>query len=199
MSKAMLKYGSETLSLDLQAQHLTGSSYDDLSDPTDEICRALANPIASPPLEEIVAAGERVAIVTSDITRYTGSELYLPILVEELNRCGIADQDIEIVIALGIHRKQSADEHRKILGSLYGRIAVYDHECDDPQQLVDLGQTSSGLPVQINRRVMSADRVIVTGTIGLHYFAGYGGGRKSGLIQRMRFTGRWQIHSARQS
>lgn len=179
MSKAMLKYGSETLSLELQAQFLTGSSYDDLPDPTDEISRALANPIASQLLEEIVAAGERVVIVTSDITRYTGSEVYLPILVEELNRCGIADRDIEIVIALGIHRKQTADEHRKILGSLYGRIAVYDHECDDPQQLVDLGQTSSGLPVQINRRVMSADRVIVTGTIGLHYFAGYGGGRKS--------------------
>ncbi|MBE0577669.1 MAG: nickel-dependent lactate racemase [Desulfuromonadales bacterium] len=175
----MLKYGSETLSLELQAQLLTGSSCDDLPDPTDEIRRALANPIASPPLEKIVAVGERVAIVTSDITRYTGSELYLPILVEELNRCGIADRDIEIVIALGIHRKQTADEHRKILGSLYGRIAVYDHECDDPQQLVDLGQTSSGLPVQINRRVVTADRVIVTGTIGLHYFAGYGGGRKS--------------------
>jgi nickel-dependent lactate racemase len=179
LANLSLKYGTSVLQLDLHARLVTADMPQERPDPTDEIHRALANPLGSSILAEIVRPGERVVIVTSDITRYTGSELYLPILVEELKRCGIADQDIEIVIALGIHRKQSADEHRKILGSLYGRIAVYDHECDDPQQLVDLGHTSSGLPVQINRRVMSADRLIVTGTIGLHYFAGYGGGRKS--------------------
>jgi nickel-dependent lactate racemase len=174
-----LKYGSNVLRLDLRARLVTADMPQELPDPTDEIHRALSNPLGTSMLAEIVRPGERVVIVTSDITRYTGSELYLPILVEQLNRCGIADRDIEIVIALGIHRKQSTDEHRKILGNLFGRIAVHDHECDDLQQLVDLGQTSSGLPVQINRRVMSADRLIVTGTIGLHYFAGYGGGRKS--------------------
>ncbi len=177
--KTSLKYGSETLPLELKAQVLTSTPPQELPNPTGEIRRALAHPIASPPLAEIVSPGEHIVIITSDITRYTGSELYLPILVEELNLCGIPDHDIEIIIALGIHRKQSAEEHRKILGALYGRVTVYDHECDDPEQLADLGRTSSGLPVQINQRVMAADRVIVTGTIGLHYFAGYGGGRKS--------------------
>lgn len=177
--KISLKYGSKTLPLDLQAQILTAGTPRELPDPKEEICRALANPIASPALAQIIKPGEHVVIVTSDITRYTGSEIYLPLLVAELNRCGIADSKIEIIIALGIHRKQTTDEHRKILGAVYGRIAVHDHECDDPAQLVDLGCTSSGLPVQINRRLMAADRVIVTGTIGLHYFAGYGGGRKS--------------------
>ncbi len=179
MSTISLKYGTAILSIELQGRILTPGSLQELPDPTAEILRALTNPIASPPLAEIVSAGERVVIVTSDITRYTGSELYLPILVEELNRCGIPDRDIEIVIALGIHRKQSPAEHRKILGPLHGRIAVHDHECDNLAQLVDLGRTSFGLPVQVNRRVMAADRLIVTGTIGLHYFAGFGGGRKS--------------------
>ncbi len=174
-----LKYGTTTLALDLQAQVLASAAPKDLPDPGEEICRALANPIATAVLSEIVSPGEHVVIVTSDITRYTGSEIYLPLLVEDLNRCGIPDRDIEIVIALGIHRKQSSEEHRKILGGLYGRIAVYDHECDVAEQLVDLGKTSSGLPVQLNQRVVAADRVIVTGTIGLHYFAGFGGGRKS--------------------
>ena len=179
MANVSLKYGAQTLQVELQAQLLKTAAPQGRPDPTEEIRRALANPIASPPLSKIVAAGERLVVVTSDITRYTASELYLPLLVEELNRCGIPDHDIEIVIALGIHRKQTTAEHQKILGPLYGRIAVFDHECDDRTQLVDLGQTSSGLPVQINSRVMAADRVIVTGTIGLHYFAGYGGGRKS--------------------
>lgn len=179
MDKLSLKYGSITLQLDLPALLVTVDTPGEPPDPTKEIRRALANPIGSSPLAELVRVGERVAIVTSDITRYTGSDIYLPVLVEELNRCGIPDDDIEIVIALGIHRKQTEVEHRKILGPLYGRIAVHDHECDDPKELLDLGHTSSGLPVQINRRVMAADRVIVTGTIGLHYFAGFGGGRKS--------------------
>jgi nickel-dependent lactate racemase len=174
-----LKYDTKVLKVDLQGQLLNAAEIPELPDSVQEIRRALANPIGTPPLSAIVRPGEHVVIVTSDITRYTGSEYYLPILVEELNQCGVEDRDIEIVIALGIHRKQSPAEHRKILGELIGRISVHDHECDDPGQLLDLGRTSSGLPVQVNRRVMEADRLIVTGTIGLHYFAGFGGGRKS--------------------
>jgi lactate racemase len=125
--------------------------------------------------------GEKVVIVTSDVTRPTGSEVYLPILVDRLNAAGIEDRDIEIVIALGIHRKQSESEHRKILGELYGRIAVYDHDCDDPGALVYLGDTASGIPVELNRRVAEAERLILTGAVTFHYFAGFGGGRKSML------------------
>jgi nickel-dependent lactate racemase len=33
--------------------------------------------------------------------------------------------------------------------------------------------------VEINRKVVESDRLILTGTIGFHYFAGFGGGRKS--------------------
>jgi nickel-dependent lactate racemase len=124
-------------------------------------------------------AGEKVVIVTSDITRYTGSEIYLPLLVERLNRQGIPDRDIEIVIALGIHRRQSEHEHQKILGPLYKRIRVIDHDCDNPAGLVVVGRTSGCIEVAINRRAVEADRLILTGVIGFHYFAGFGGGRKS--------------------
>lgn len=123
--------------------------------------------------------GERVVIVTSDITRYTGSEIYLPLLVERLSSAGVRDADITIIIALGIHRKQTDAEHKKILGPLYGRIRVQDHDCDDPGKLAMVGVTGNGIDVVINRAVAEADRVILTGTIGFHYFAGFGGGRKS--------------------
>lgn len=182
MESIKLNYGRETLACRLpHAQIITAHLPPPPTEPEELIRKALSSPIASPPLAEIIKVGEKVAIVTSDITRYSGSEVYLPILVAELNRFGIPDRDIEIIIALGIHRKQTEAEHRKILGDLYGRVAVYDHECDEPVQLVDLGITDSGIPVQIYRRVIEADRVIVTGTIGFHYFAGFGGGRK-GLV-----------------
>ncbi|MEA3543921.1 MAG: nickel-dependent lactate racemase [Thermodesulfobacteriota bacterium] len=182
MKTIKLKYGTNSFSCQLpEVQILQPNSLPEPSAVEQLICDAMDNPIDSSPLNKIVRQGETVTIVTSDITRYSGSEIYLPLLLDELNAIGIPDRDIKIIIALGIHRKQTEEEHRKILGSLYGRIAVYDHECDDPEALVDLGITDSGIPVQVNRRVVEADRVIVTGSIGFHYFAGFGGGRK-GLV-----------------
>jgi nickel-dependent lactate racemase len=163
--------------------------------PADKVIAAIqaASPLAEVNPQEIILAaldscreayagfrsGEKVLIVTSDITRYTGSEIYLPLLVERLNAAGIRDRDIEVLVALGIHRRQTPHEHEKIMGSLYGRIRVSDHDCDDPGKLALLGRTSGGVDVEVNRKVVEADRVILTGTIGFHYFAGFGGGRKS--------------------
>jgi lactate racemase len=175
-----LKYGAEKFPLHLESARLLG------------VIRAVCEEASLAPASIINRAlddcstalaafksGDNVVIVTSDITRYTGSEEYLPLLVDRLNASGIPDRNIEIIIALGIHRKQTDHEHRKILGPLYGRIRVSDHECDDPGKLVVIGRTSCGIEVEINRRVAEADRVILTGTIGFHYFAGFGGGRKS--------------------
>lgn len=177
-----LKYGSTTCTLDLPPDRLAGVIAPSLivvdESPADIIEAALDN------CRHVLSSfmpGEKVVIITSDITRYTGSEIYLPLLVERLGRQGIADGDIEILIALGIHRKQTDHEHQRILGPLYGRIRVSDHDCDDHDALTVIGTTSNGIKVSINRRAVEADHLILTGTIGFHYFAGFGGGRKSVL------------------
>lgn len=177
-----LKYGSTTFTLDLSPERLAGvvaPSHIVVDESPAEIIEAALDGCHH--FLSSFRPGEKVVVVTSDITRYTGSEIYLPLLVERLNRQGIADRDIEILIALGIHRKQTEHEHRRILGPLYGRIRVSDHECDDPGMLTFIGRTSSGVKVSINRSAVEADHLILTGTIGFHYFAGFGGGRKSVL------------------
>jgi lactate racemase len=68
-----------------------------------------------------------VVIVNSDIIRYSGTELYLPLLVEKLNDIWILDDDIEILIAHGIHRKQTVQEHEKIVGPIPGKLQVLHH------------------------------------------------------------------------
>lgn len=177
-----LKYGSTSFAIELPPDRLAGVIVPSLSPPDEspeDIINAALDTCQSA-LSQF-KPGEKVVIVTSDITRYTGSEIYLPLLVERLNRQGIADRDMEILIALGIHRKQTDHEHRKILGQLYGRISVTDHECDDSAHLSLLGTTSNGIRVSINRKAVEADHLVLTGTIGFHYFAGFGGGRKSVL------------------
>jgi nickel-dependent lactate racemase len=177
-----LKYDDRTFACNLPgAQLLTAKTPPAPGDPEALVRRALEAPIGSPPLEKIIRPGERVVIVTSDITRYTGSEHYLPILAERLNALGVPDRNMEILIGLGTHRPQTEAEHRKILGPLFGRVRVVDHDCGNPGELVTVGVTSGGMTVKVNRRVTEADRVIVTGTAGFHYFAGFGGGRK-GLV-----------------
>lgn len=175
-----LKYGDISFELAVSPDRLRGEIVASPATPEEtpaELASLALDECA--PLIGAFSPTDRVVIVTSDITRYTGSEIYLPLLVERLNRAGIPDAHIEIVIALGIHRKQTDAEHRKILGPLHGRIRVTDHECDDPGKVVYLGTTAGGVEVEVNRKVAEADRVILTGTIGFHYFAGFGGGRKS--------------------
>jgi nickel-dependent lactate racemase len=175
-----LKYGSTVCEFDLPPKQLVGVLLP-AHVPTPESPEEIINRALDDCHAEISCCntGDKIVIVTSDITRYTGSEVYLPLLVERLNRQGIPDGDIEILIALGIHRAQTEHEHQKIVGPLFGRVRVIDHDCDDGDGLIQIGTTSNGIAVSINRRAVEADHLILTGTIGFHYFAGFSGGRKS--------------------
>jgi lactate racemase len=142
-----------------------------------EVSRALSCPIASPPLHQIVKKGEKIAIITSDITRPMPSKIVLPILLEELYAGGIAKEDITIVFALGSHRKHTEEEMLYLVGEdVYKSIKCIDSDVND---CIHLGRTSTGTPVSIFRTVVEADKRICLGNIEYHYFAGYSGGAKA--------------------
>jgi len=124
--------------------------------------------------------GDKVVIIVSDSTRYSGSRLFLPLLINRMNRNGIPDHDIAIVFSLGIHRPMSVEEQKQVVGEETAqRIHLENHDAGNHNQLVFSGKTTRSTPVIINRRVAEADKAILTGTIGYHYLAGFGGGRKS--------------------
>ena len=143
----------------------------------DEIVRALENPIGTQRLFTIVKPGEKVAIITSDITRPMPSKVVLPPLLDELTLAGVKNYDITIVFALGSHRKHTDEEKKYLVGEdIFKRINCVD---SDPNKCIMLGTTSSGTPVEIFDAVADADRVICLGNIEYHYFAGYSGGAKA--------------------
>ncbi len=146
------------------------------------VLQAVRHPIGSPPLRDLVKPHQRVVIVVNDITRLVYTDLFLPLLVAELNRAGVTDAQISLVFALGLHRAQTPEERRLIVGpEMARRLQLFDHDAFDSANLVEIGRTSRGNPVWINRRVREADFVILTGEIIYHLLAGYSGGRK-GLV-----------------
>jgi nickel-dependent lactate racemase len=179
-----LKYGHEEMLLKIAEEHILQviESNQVTFEKTElEIIQsALANPIGSPRLAEIVKPGERVCVVIPDITRvWQRTDLFLPLIVEELAQGGVQDKDIIFICALGTHRRQTAEEHRLLLGpKLADRFTVIDHDCHDRANLVYCGETSFGTPVWLNKQAMECDHLVLTGGIVYHFLAGWSGGKK---------------------
>lgn len=142
-----------------------------------EVKRALSEPFDSPLLSEVVRPGEKVVIITSDITRPVPSRIIIPCLLDELRKAGVENKDITVVFGLGSHRKQTEEEQKNLVGEeVYGQVRCIDSNPDD---CVHLGTCKNGTPVDIFRTVAEADRRILVGNVEYHYFAGYSGGMKA--------------------
>jgi lactate racemase len=167
----------------LYAGTIEGVAVEPLPDLAGVLEAAINNPIASPPLGELVRTGEKVAIACPDFHRlWVQSRRWLPLVVRALNRAGVRDRDITVVIANGTHGMPSYDGIRAIVGDdLPPAIRVVNHDARDPAMLRHLGETPFGTPVWVNRHAVEADHVILTGAVVPHAFAGYGGGRKAVL------------------
>ncbi|MDD4600386.1 Lactate racemase [bioreactor metagenome] len=178
-------YGKQTIKVALPEKQvineIEGRPAVEIQDVPAAVLEALHNPIASPPLRDVVQSGDKVAIIVSDITRaWTKFDHFLPTLLDELNAAGIPDSDLFIVISLGAHRPHTDEENVIVCGQeVCHRVAIFQHDAFDQDNLVDIGTTTRGVHALINRRIAEADKVILTGGIAYHMMAGFGGGRKA--------------------
>ncbi len=184
MKKVVLPIGNRTEEVYLPEEKILydiqGNAAAELQDIAAAVRAALRSPIDSAPLGEVVRPGDKVAIVVSDITRLVGTAEFLPVIIEELNAAGVQDGDITIVIATGTHRAQTPEEDSIVCGAeIAGRIRIRQHDSRNDAALRHLGVTGYGTPVLVNKYVAEADKVILTGAVGLHPMAGFGGGRKA--------------------
>lgn len=144
------------------------------------LIQAIRNPIGSLPLVNLVKAGDKVVVVHTDITRATPNDRILPVLLAALEQAGISRFDITLLNGLGTHRPQSQNELREMLGDqIVEHYRCVQHDCNDDENLVSLGETTLGHPVRINRLYVEADVRILTGFIEPHFFAGFSGGPKA--------------------
>lgn len=185
MVEVLLPYGGAQLAIDIPREHFLGEikpcERPGVPDPVNEVCRALESPIRSKKLCEIAKPGDSAAIVIDDQTRPAPSCIMVPPILEELKNAGVDLSNVSVIVGCGTHRKPTEDEIRRLLGDIVlSRVEVAIHDCDSPD-LVFVGETRFGTKVWLNRQFAEADVKILTGDIELHYFAGYGGGRKSVL------------------
>jgi lactate racemase len=144
-----------------------------------EISEKLDAPIGTATIEEIVQPGEKVLIVVPDATREVACGQVINILVRRLIANGTAPFDIGIIFATGIHRPVTEDEKKAILTPFIAqRIKTLDHRPRDISRITRLGETSIGIPVELNSALVENKHVILIGGITFHYFAGFTGGRK---------------------
>jgi nickel-dependent lactate racemase len=151
-----------------------------LEDVPAAIVEALAQPINSPPLRELVRPGDTACIVFTDVTRASPDHLLVPALLAELEAAGVRDQDITLLCGIGMHRPSTPEEKVIKLGrALVERYRVIDNEPQNPQALVDLGTSETGIPLSVHRVAYEADLLIGTGLVEPHQYGGYSGARKT--------------------
>jgi nickel-dependent lactate racemase len=146
--------------------------------PKELVKDAVARPFGGPPLAEFLASSARLLVIVNDATRPTPTSAILDAVGDELEA-----RDARFLVATGAHRAPTEDEFRQILGRHYERFRkrIEAHDARDRSSLVDLGRTRNGTPILLNRALVEADRVVATGSVEPHYFAGYTGGRKAFL------------------
>jgi nickel-dependent lactate racemase len=146
-----------------------------------ELESALREPIGSKRLSEIAQPEHKVAIVVDDFTRNTPSHVMLPPLLAELNAAGVKDENVTVIFGCGTHRAVKPEEAARLLGEdVLNRVKTVSHNCK-AEDLVYIGKTRHGNKVHVNRVFAEADVKVLVGDVGFHYYAGYGGGRKSVL------------------
>lgn len=177
-------YGKTHLEYDFEKVNVLTSSIEEYDPGLSEqalVEAAMTAPEGGATLRELAKGKEKIVLIASDHTRPVPSKVIVPPMLREI-REGNPNADITILISTGCHRETTKAE----LVSKFGQEIVANekivvHDCDDTENLVDLGTLPSGGQCLVNRLAVEADLLVAEGFIEPHFFAGFSGGRKSVL------------------
>jgi len=141
----------------------------------DAVKESLEKPVGSLSLSEIVKGKKTVLILTVNFTRPSPRALIKPIA----DLCKRMKLDVTILIARGRHRSMTKEEIRNHLGDdLFDQFPVLEHDPFDEGSHREIGKTSRGVPIRVNKAIFENDVVIGTGIVEPSYLCGFTGGRK---------------------
>lgn len=149
---------------------------------------SVRHPIGMPPLPELVRGGSRVVIIIPDIVKggcqsTSHRKVSIRVILEELYGCGVNKRDILLLFSNGLHPRTNRAEMFQILGDelfeeFYPSGQITSHDSEDWDNLIDIGTTSHGDRVIMNKAVYDADLAILIGHTQGNPYGGYSGGYK---------------------
>ena len=184
-------YGNEDFSFDLPEDCIVyQSKYKTISTPPSAILlESINNPVESKSLTRLLQNRKpgKVVIVVSDITRPIPYSEFLPQLIAVLEQNGVGKDEIMILVATGMHRASTREEHIRMFGRhITENYCIVDHDAANNDELSELNTLSwSGSRIRLNKHYVKAGFRIITGLVEPHFMAGFSGGRKAicpGLI-----------------
>jgi lactate racemase len=143
----------------------------------EEILHALRSPIGAKSLAELAASRKSALLLVDDLTRPTPIQKLLPGILLALESGGIRKESVGILVAGGTHPPAKEEAIIRKFGSVTGsgiRILYHDSRHD----IVDLGSSARGTPIQVSRFVTQYDLRIGIGSVYPHPAAGFSGGCK---------------------
>ena len=191
MKSIDLDYGTRKMTVDLPDSSVVvryGETYADPPgvDPVPATRAALDRPLGLPPLTELAGPGKTAAIVFPDRVkggahRLAHRRVSIPMILDDLLKGGCRLEDITLVCAQGLHRRNTHEEWLGYLGSdIVDRFwpdRIINHDAEAPD-LLDLGLDDMGNSVQTNRLVANVDIPILVGHCAANPYGGYSGGYK---------------------
>ena len=178
-----IPFGKGTLTFDLpedQVIYIAEPMTPDVpTDPHVIVEAALDNPYGTAKLEDLVEKGQRIMVLLDDITRPTPKRMLLLHILKRFEKAGIPDSDILLCIAPGTHRPMTHEEMLEHIGQdIMDRFEIININYKDEDRLVYIGDTPSGIPIDVYKEAMEADFIMGIGNIVPHVSAGWGGGAK---------------------
>jgi len=117
----------------------------------------------------------KIIIAVPDFTREAHLKKVLPLVLDKLNKKGLDNKDMEILIGTGLHRKPTHQELKDNLGNIADRVKISSH---DYKNVFYSGRSKSGIPVYLNKKLKNVGYIATIGVVEPHLYAGYSGGVK---------------------
>lgn len=158
-----------------------------LEDPRASTRAALNSPLGSDPVRALVGRGSTVSIAFPDRVKGGAQQsahrkVSMALLFEELDAAGVRREDVRLVCAIGLHRKNRHEEFVDYLGreivDAVPPANLVNHDAEDPAGMVDLGTSELGDPVAMNRAVAESDLAVLVGHTAGNPYGGFSGGYK---------------------
>ena len=194
MKKVAFEYGQGLMEASLPENtdvFIPGETIPDppfLADAEAATRQSVLNPVGMPAIAELVKKGSKVVIVFPDKVKggmqpTAHRKVSIPIVIEECLKAGVEKKDIKLICSNGLHRKNTPEEIRGLLGeAVYNEYwythQIVNHDSEDWSNLIDLGYDEMQNRVIMNKEVYEADLAVLIGhTLGNPY-GGYSGGYK---------------------